>query len=168
MLVLTHRGLDPDLGADFPSESSFEAFTNHLSRGYGIEFDPCPVANGIVVSHDKTLGRLTKGADERQLATMTQEEVIQVPLPSGRLCTLDELLEEIAKAPAQVNALHLKGDRQTPEFLEALILCLKRHPSAIPKLMVFDVRRETAEYLRKSLPELALAPSVAHDYDIQR
>ena len=64
--------------------------------------------------------------------------------------------------------MHLKGERQHASMLESLIQVLRRHPGAIPKMFVFDVKEDTAVTFKKVMPELALAPSVGHEYDIQR
>jgi len=57
--ILTHRGLEPSKPDFFP-ESSIEAFINQLHRGFGIEFDPNFVKDGIVINHDSNLKRITK------------------------------------------------------------------------------------------------------------
>ena len=57
-IIITHRGLEPSNPSFWP-ESSYEAFEDQLKRGFGIEFDPNFCKDGIVVSHDSTLKRIT-------------------------------------------------------------------------------------------------------------
>lgn len=61
MQIITHRGLEPR-NPKFPFlESTKEAFFDHLSRGYGIEFDPNFTNDGVCfVFHDGTLKRATE------------------------------------------------------------------------------------------------------------
>lgn len=58
--IITHRGLElfnPDFSF---GESTYEAFKDHLARGFGgMEFDPNPTKDGIIVLHDPTLKRAT-------------------------------------------------------------------------------------------------------------
>ena len=49
--VITHRGLEPQRKANY-SESSLEAFEDHIKRGYAVEFDPNFTLDGIIVHHD--------------------------------------------------------------------------------------------------------------------
>ena len=165
--IITHRGLEPSK-PDFFSESSFEAFQNHFSRGFSIEFDPNPTKDGIIVMHDASLKRLTEGRDERNVADLTTEELLQIPLANGRIPTFDEVMDLIRKSDSTVNALHMKARFQTPETLEIIMGALGKHKDIFPQLLVFDVKPETAKVLKGKFPTLRLAPSVAHPYDIDR
>jgi len=151
-------------------ESTLEAFEDQLRRGYGLEFDPNPCADGWAVWHDGSMKRLTGGSDSRCILDVPLAAVAGARFGRGRVGTLDEVLTLIAQhgtadAPS---AMHLKGERQSAAMRSSLIEVLRRHPAAVPKIFVFDVREETAVALKKDLPELALAPSVAHSYDVQR
>ena len=68
--IITHRGLEPDKPNFFP-ESSLEAFSDHLSRGFGIEFDPNWTRDNIVVWHDELLKRASGESDTRKLKNIT-------------------------------------------------------------------------------------------------
>lgn len=166
--VITHRGLEPSKhGA--PSESSYEAFANQLKRGFGgIEFDPNPTKDGIVIMHDATLKRPTQGRDERTIADLTTEEILQISLTNGRIPTFDEVMELIRNSDSTVSALHLKARFQTPETLERIMAALAKHSDIFSKFIVFDVKPETARVLKREFHTLRLAPSVAHPYDILR
>lgn len=165
--IITHRGLEPS-NPNFYSESSFEAFQNHLHRGFNIEFDPNPTKDGIIVMHDATLKRPTGGKDERPVAELTTEEILQIPLANGRIPTFDEIIDLIRKSDSTANALHLKARFQTSETLERIMEALSKHSDIFNKLLVFDVKPETTKVLKKEFPALRLTPSVAHPYDIFR
>lgn len=165
--IITHRGLEPS-NSNFYSESSFEAFQNHLARGFNIEFDPNPTKDGIIVMHDATLKRPTGGKDERLVTELTTEEILQIPLANGRIPTFDEVMDLIRKSDSTVNALHLKARFQTSETLERIMEALSKHSDIFGKLLIFDVKPETAKVLKGKFSTLRLAPSVAHPYDIFR
>lgn len=165
--IITHRGLEPSK-PNFYSESSYEAFKDHLARGFNIEFDPNPTKDGIIVMHDANLKRPTGAKDERAVADLTTEEILQIPLANGRIPTFDEVMDLIRKSDSTVNALHLKARFQTPETLERIMEALAKHTDILSKLLIFDVKPETAKVLKGQFPTLRLAPSVAHPYDIAR
>lgn len=166
--VITHRGLEPTK-INFFSESSYEAFKDQLSRGFaGIEFDPNPTRDGIIVFHDTNLTRITSGKDNRNIAELMTTEATSIPLPNGRIPRFDEVMNIIRNSDSTTNALHLKARFQNPEPLERLINALKKYEDILEKLIVFDVKEETAKKLKGIYPHLRLAPSVAHPYDIAR
>lgn len=165
--IITHRGLEPS-NPNFYSESSFEAFQDHLIRGFNIEFDPNPTKDGIIVLHDATLERPTRGRDKRPVAELTTEEITQISLLNGRIPTFDEVMDLIRESSSAANALHLKARFQTPETFKRIIEALAKHEDIFPKFLVFDVKPETARVLKREFPTLRLAPSVAHLWDITR
>ncbi len=165
--VITHRGLEPNKPGFYP-ESSFEAFQNHLQRGFGIEFDPNFTKDGIVVTHDTTLERLTKGRDTRPVTELTTEEIAKIPLKNGRIPTFDEVMDLIRNSDSMVSALHLKARFQIPETLARIMEALSKHTDIFDKILIFDVKPDTARKIKKEFPKLRLAPSVAHPHDIAR
>lgn len=169
-IILTHRGLDPST-TDFYPESSYEAFADQLSRGFGIEFDPNFCKDGIVVSHDATLKRITNGRDERAFSEVPIAELQTIRYGSakkGRIPTFKEVLELIRKSPSIMNAMHLKGKYQIQPHIDLLMEHLRRYQDIIPRILIFDVKPETVRYLKSIDNTLHLAPSVAHPYDIKR
>ena len=144
LTILTHRGLEPSK-PDFYPESSYEAFKDQLKRGFGIEFDPNFTKKEILVWHDATFKRA-----------------------KGKIPTLDEVLDLIRKSQSNLNALHFKGKYQNPKDIPALIKILRKNADILPKLLIFDVKPETAKALLEKFPNLALAPSVAHQFDVTR
>ena len=143
--IITHRGLEPSK-KDFYPESSFEAFQDQLKRGFGIEFDPNFTKDGIVVWHDATFERFS----------------------GKRLPTFDEVMDLIRKSSSKINALHFKGKYQNPEDTKLLIERLKKNFDVLPKILIFDVKPETAAILLEAFPDLQLSPSVAHQHDVYR
>lgn len=157
MSIITHRGLDPSI-LNFPPESSFAAFQNHLNRGYGIEFDLNFVRDGIIIAHDS-----------QESEDLSVDDIGSVKLKNGnRLCLLGELLEMIDKSEAFINAMHLKGKFQEINYIDRLLGALNKHQSVLNRILLFDLKPAAAEYLKSHQPKLILAPSVAHSYDITR
>lgn len=166
--VITHRGLEPSK-PNFFSESSFEAFQDQLKRDFGgIEFDPNPTKDGIIVMHDATLERPTQGREKRPVAELSTAEIITIPLVNGKIPTFQEVMDLIKNSTGTVSALHLKARFQTPETLEIIIEALDGYRDIFSKFIVFDVKADTAKVLKSKFPNLRLAPSVAHPYDIKR
>lgn len=167
--IITHRGLEPS-NASFFSESSFEAFQDHLNRGYGIEFDPnFTKDNQIIVSHDSDLKRVTSGKNESNFSDITAKEALDIRFEKGgRLCLLGELMSMICKSSETISAMHLKGKFQSKRHLDILIEALRPFKKCFNQFIIFDIIPDTARYLKNALPELILAPSVAHPFDIER
>ena len=154
--IITHRGLEPS-NPNFYSESSYEAFQNHLEREFNIEFDPNPTKDGIIIMHDANLKRPTQGRDERNVADLTTEEILQIPLANGRIPTFDEVMELIRKSNSTVSALHLKARLQTPEMLGRISEALAKYSDIFHKFLIFDVKPEIAKTLKAKFPALRLS-----------
>ena len=168
--ILTHRGLEPSQPNFYP-ESSYEAFEDQLKRGFGIEFDPNFCKDGIVVSHDSTLKRITDGKDERAFSDVSIKELKSLRYgkeKQGRIPTLYEVLDLIRKSPSSLHAMHLKGKYQTLQTLNLLISHLEKYPDILNKLIIFDIKLDSAQHLKSCIPILQVAPSVAHHFDIKR
>lgn len=168
--VFTHRGLEPSHPNYYP-ESSYEAFADQLGRGFGIEFDPNFVKDGIVVSHDSNLKRITEGNDTRDFHDVTVTEITQVIYGNqkkGRIPTIDEVFSLIQESASPMNALHLKGKFQDRNYLDQLITKLNDYSDLFDRILIFDAKPKTARYLKHAIPQLHIAPSVGHPYDIQR
>jgi len=171
--VITHRGLDPDRQDSpngFPTESSKEAFQEHLNYGFGLEFDVNFTKDSqVVIFHDAGLKRISGGESESLFVDLTAEEVRQLVLgQNNHFCFLQELLPWLRQNPVAISALHLKGKFQSSKYLDILVDFLSAFSDVFDRLIIFDVKIETAKYLKERLPRLSLAPSVAHDYDIER
>jgi len=169
--IFTHRGLEPSR-PDFWPESSYEAFQDHLARGYGIEFDPNFCYDGIVVSHDASLKRITEGRDERNFSDVSVEELASLrygpnPEKQGRIPTLDEVLGMISSNSSALSAMHFKAKYQGISNMRVLISYIEKH-KLLDRLVIFDVKPEIAHFMKLTNNRLMLAPSVAHPYDIKR
>lgn len=166
--IISHRGLEPEQQNYF-TESSFEAFRDQASRGFGLEFDVNFTADdGIIIFHDASLERITQGLDMREFTELTTTEVINLDLAGSHLCTLADVLALISKSIESFGALHLKARNQENKYLDLLLKEMKSFPDVLDRIIIFDVKPETARYLKNALPDLHLAPSVAHSYDIER
>lgn len=168
-LIFTHRGLEPS-NQNFHTESSLEAFKDHLGRGFGIEFDLNFAKDGAIIFHDSNLRRITEGKNNRDFKDLTISEIKDLALGvnKNKIATFDEVLSLIQNNKSGKNALHLKGKYQEKAYLDILIDYLKKYPLAAEKILIFDMKPETAKYLKYNLPNIQLAPSVAHDFDIKR
>ncbi len=147
--IITHRGLDLSKNNYFV-ESSLEAFTDQLDRGFGLEFDlQFTKDNSIVIIHDI-------------------DKIPVMEFSGCHLTTFANLLRLVEKKQAAglVSAIHLKHGSQEKQYLDAILDHLKNADAG--KFIIFDVKLETARYLKEKNPRLKLAPSVAHPYDIKR
>jgi len=168
MIILTHRGLEASKEKFF-TESSYEAFANHLQRGFGVEFDiNFTKDKRIIIFHDNDLERITGGKDKRLFQQMMFSEVKEIRIRGNRIADFDELMNLIIKNKSSFNSLHLKGKFQKKEYLDILLGFLFQYRNYLERLLIFDVKVETARYLKRKIPQLILAPSVAHPYDIER
>lgn len=166
MIILTHRGLEPSR-KELYSESSYEAFRDHLQRGFGIEFDVNFTQDDqLIVIHDKDATRITQGKDKRPFNKIPVSEL--PPLANGNIPLFEQIMELIRKYQTPINALHLKGVYQKQSHLDLLLKQLTQYTDILPNLFIFDVKPEIAKQLKKSSPELFLAPSVVHPYDFLR
>ncbi len=167
--IITHRGLEPSK-KDFYPESSYESFKDQLKRGFGVEFDINFVKDGIIIFHDSNLSRITKNKDNRYFQEMKLSEIkkIKYGKKEGHIPSFEEMVELIRERNSYTNAIHLKGKYQSEAYLDILILKLMENKNIHKKLIIFDVLPKTAEILKLNFPNLRLAPSVAHSYDIKR
>ncbi|MEK6848224.1 MAG: glycerophosphodiester phosphodiesterase family protein, partial [Nanoarchaeota archaeon] len=148
--ILTHRGLEPS-NSEFWPESSFEAFQSHIERGFSIEFDPNFCKDEIVVSHDSTLKRITEGKDERNFSELSINELKFITYgkeKQGRIPSLSEIFDLIRESKASSHALHLKGKYQEKEKIDLLLNVLAMYADTLNKLILFDIKPETAKYIK--------------------
>ncbi len=168
MKVVTHRGLNASKENYF-EESSIEAFSDQLNNGYGLEFDlQITKDQKIIVAHDHSLKRMSRGVDTRKICDVNSDEVLGMDFNGCHLASLDALIELINKKQASgaISAIHVKHGIQNKKDLDILLGYLKKDGNK--KFMLFDIKIETAKYLKEKNPNLNLAPSIAHSYDIKR
>jgi glycerophosphoryl diester phosphodiesterase len=172
--IITHRGLQPSR-ENHPFEQSLEALRYQSDQGWGLEFDPnftkdSSVGKGIIIMHDTSLNRVTGGKDMRLVGNVPFVELTKLKLPGGfSVPSLDKVLELIESQSKVISAMHLKGIFQDEtDNIDLILTHLKKHPDVVDRMMIFDVKPESARYLLEKNPALILAPSVAHEYDIER
>ena len=163
-IIFTHRGLEPSNPNAFP-ESSYEQFEHHIKRGFGIEFDLAFTKDGIVISHDSSLNRITGRQDQRKISELHNKEISKI---NSSIPFLSKLLSLIARSSVALHAIHFKGEYQNKENIERFLSELEKYPNTIPKLIVFDLKPEFAKLIKERIPEINLAASIAHSYDIER
>ena len=171
--ILTHRGIDIPLGtpsSEVCGESTWESFSSQVRSGFGLEFDIQPTKDGgFAISHDADLSRITRGHTTQKLSEISTKDIARIQASGGRLCDLDELLDLLANEATAISALHLKHQCQTPLILDLLSSRLQPFMSHLEdKLMVFDARPEAAARLKERIPDLSMAASVSHPYDVAR
>ncbi len=168
--ILTHRGLDPSRPGYF-GESSLEAFRDQLARGYGLEFDIQFTQDEVMIAvHDATLKRITAGRDKRKFNEVRAEEILGMEFDNSHFTTLPQLLTLIARtqSPEALSALHFKATWQEPRLLSPLLHEIKKSAITRDQFIIFDVKPDTAKFIKEKMPELVLAASVSHPYDIER
>lgn len=164
---MTHRGLEPENPAFRHGESSREAFKDHLLRGFGIEFDAVFTSDlEPFIWHDGDISRLSAKHDIRKFEDILAEEVHAIAPDLMTLYDILTLLRTVS-SPA-LKALHLKGHQQSERKLAVLADTLGRFEELHENLLIFDLTIDAASYLKKKLPHVHLAPSVAHPFDIER
>jgi glycerophosphoryl diester phosphodiesterase len=171
--ILTHRGIDIPLGtlpSHITGESSWEAFSAQVGAGFGLEFDIQPLRDGgFAVSHDSHLGRVSQGKLNIPLSKISRKSLYQMKLLGGRLCDLHELLSLLVEHSKGLSALHLKHNCQSNEVLALLVSHLQPYlDMLVGRLILFDVVPSAAIRLKSALPNIEIAASVAHPFDIQR
>lgn len=168
MIVFTHRGIEPSRNKNF-MESSIEAFEDHLKRGFGIEFDLNFAKDGIIAFHDLSLRRVTNERDIRDIRSITVREIKQIIIgQDNRIPSLDEVLELIEKYAPKLCAIHFKGKFQNKDNMDNFIKIIQKYRSIIPRILVFDLKPESALYLKKHEPELMTIASVSKKEDIEK
>ncbi|CAN5227697.1 hypothetical protein BH09PAT2_BH09PAT2_10680 [soil metagenome] len=170
MQILTHRGLDPDI-PKFPSESSVEAFQQHIKRGYGLECDLNFTADDqIAIHHDSTIARLTNQQDSRPIREMSFKELQHIFTKNTHhtLCTIEDIATLIGQSRATIHAFHFKGLLQQGKNIDILIAEFKKYSKLFDRMLLFDLLPDIASYIKRELQTIHLAPSVAHPYDKQR
>lgn len=164
--ILTHRGIE--YKNEYFSESTLEAFLDQLERGFGLEVDLNFTKDGIVFCHDADLKRMTRGKDSRNLKSLSTDEACSVKLPKGRFGTFTEVMQALKKHPNQMIALHLKGNFQQTDCCDIFIKHMQEFQDLAEQVLVFDLSIGAAKYIKSKMPQLQLAASVSHPYDIER
>ena len=172
MQLISHRWLDP-LNKDFQyTESSKEAFENLLERWFWLEFD-VNISKDLIpfVFHDDWLNRISEWKDNKKFSDMEWADIENYELPNGcHFTSFDNLLELIEKKQKAwlQSALHLKSKFQSKDLLDILVKYIWKYPNITQKIFIFDVKIDTAKYLKNKIPNIQLFFSVSHKYDKER
>lgn len=173
-ILLTHRGIDLDLGAPRDSqgtEGTLQKFEQQIRSGFGIEFDIRPMSDGeFAIGHDESMTRISGGEINTSFSSLNTNSLMSISFGDGeRLASLSEILNLIISESNSISALHLKGACQNAYYLHQLIEILQPVSEDLEeKLIIFDATISTAEFLKTKMPTLKLAASVSHEYDIER
>jgi glycerophosphoryl diester phosphodiesterase len=168
MRILSHRGIDLERETVCP-ENSLAAFRWCAEKGLGLELDLQLTADHVlIVAHDATLERWSEGTVKRAWATFKDSDLLRLEAAFSPLARFTQVLTLAHDFPNLHLAIHVKGTNQTSQFMLKLVEVLKEHASLFPRILLFDLKRETVLGLKQALPGIGLAASVADDYDIVR
>lgn len=171
MQIITHRWLEP-LNIKFNFiESSKEAFINHLERWYWLEFD-INFSKDMVpfIFHDRGLERITNWKDKRNFNEINIEEILSYNLSWNSFISFEELIKNISRYRKiwEYSALHLKAKFQEKKYIDVMIDILNKYENIENKIFIFDVKIETAKYIKLKYKNIKLFPSISHIYDKER
>jgi glycerophosphoryl diester phosphodiesterase len=111
LLVVGHRG---GRGEGWPPENTLAAFAQ--ARGQGaraIELDVRTGAGGqVVVFHDESLTRMTRGRDARRVSDVREEDLLRIDLGQG--ATIPLLAEVLAWARSADVAVNVEMKHDVP------------------------------------------------------
>lgn len=111
---IAHRGLH-NAGAGIV-ENTPEAFAAAIAKGYGIECDLRPAANGVpIVFHDDTLDRLIHDSGPVSLLTAADLTRVRFRDADTRILSFAELLELVGGRAALL--VEVKGEWDPPDMV---------------------------------------------------
>ncbi|MCC6901385.1 MAG: glycerophosphodiester phosphodiesterase [Polyangiaceae bacterium] len=151
-LVLGHRGARREA-----PENTLPAFERATARGAaGVELDVRLDGSGrVIVLHDRTLERVTRGADARDVETMRADELDQVALDGdARVPTLEQVLEW-AVAGDHVLNVELKRDvSERRALVWRVAKLLRAQPAARDRVLLSSFDPLFVRALAWLLPEV--------------
>ena len=170
MQILSHRWLEPSNPNFEFSESSFEAFENHLQRWYWLEFDINFSRDWVCfIFHDESLARISQGKDTKKFSELSYNEIKKLWLWDNSFITFEQLIALVKKYRKawEYSALHLKYPFHNQKTVDFLVAMFKKY-SLYEYIFIFDVSIHIAKKIKSKNNKIRLFPSVAHDYDIKR
>jgi len=171
MQIITHRGLEP-LNKNFKYiESSKEAFINHLQKWFWLEFDINFSKDMIpFIFHDWNLSRITNWKDIRNFNELTINEILNYNLDWNSFIAFEELIKNINyyRKAWEYSALHLKSKFQEKKYIDIILKVFNKFENIESKIFIFDIKINTAQYIKFKNNKIKLLPSVSHKYDIKR
>lgn len=166
MLILSHRGYK--LGQNCV-ESSFEAIEYHFKNGRGIEIDlNFSKDKKIFFFHDSGLKRITNNNNQSLFKDLTIKEINNINICNNHFCDWDKFIFLVEKYNPPMVAIHYKGVYQNIENTKILIKNLKKKQNLLKKILIFDLKITTGKKIKREIPKINLALSIAHSYDIKR
>ncbi|MFZ1812987.1 MAG: glycerophosphodiester phosphodiesterase family protein [Rhizobiaceae bacterium] len=155
---IAHRGLHDKANGIY--ENTLSAARRAAERGFGIEVDLHPAADGtVMVFHDDTLERLTAEKGDMRARTASELGRISIGGSADRVPTLRQLLELVdGRVPL---VLELKGRKDGDAgFVEAVAAELATYRGQVG-VMSFD--HWLVEDARRLMPDLAVGLTAEGD-----
>ena len=153
--ILGHRGARVRA-----PENTLAAFQLAVDEGAdGVELDVRLSGDcEVVVLHDRTLERVTEGADTRDVEQVSRGDLDSVRLPDGgRIPRLSAVLDWAAQAGTRVN-IEIKEDVTRRDLLVRRVAALARKvPDAPERLLLSSLHPGVLAQLALRAPEVALA-----------
>lgn len=166
MIILSHRGFK------LPNktiESSLQSIRHHLKNKNGVEIDiNFSKDKKIFFFHDSNLKRITNNKDVRYFKDIKLVNILDLKINNNTFCTWEQLIKLIEKYNPKLIALHFKGELQSEKNIKKLIKNIQNNPKIIQKILIFDLKIKTAKTIKKEIPTINLALSIAHPFDIKR
>jgi glycerophosphoryl diester phosphodiesterase len=154
-LVLGHRG-----ARHAAPENTHAAFELALREGAaGIELDVRLVKSGeVVVLHDPTLSRVTKGADRRAVEQLSWAETRKADIGQGERVPLLKDVLDWAETHQQLVNVEVKSDvRRRRDLLRSVIELLTVHPYAARGVLLSSFDPRFIWRLSRALPSIPSA-----------
>lgn len=167
MHILAHRGITE---RTLHYESTFGAFQDACTAGFGIEADINISSDGVVfIFHDTDTKRLSPSGEVRRFSDL-QFHVIQrmFHARNEQACQLHDALSILNHAKGSYGAIHIKSMFQTKTVLRSILKELDKFSQLRKRLLFFDLTVDSATYMKSQNPFLQLSCSVAHEFDIER
>ncbi|MBN2195935.1 MAG: glycerophosphodiester phosphodiesterase [Polyangiaceae bacterium] len=154
-LILGHRG-----ARQRAPENTLAAFDLALDEGAaGVELDVrLDGSQEVVVLHDRTLRRVTRELDPRDVETLTSAELATIDVGGNqRVPRLSEVLAWAARRGARVN-IELKHDVSHPARLVARVAALlRREPDAGYRCLLSSFHPGIVHQLARLIPAVPTA-----------
>lgn len=171
--IITHRGINIDVNNrefSFSLESNPNTFLEQLKLGFSLEIDIQILKDdNFIISHDTNLSRITNNIYFNDYSDLTMNDLVSKNLIGNKVCTLNFILDAILNYENQKIFIHFKKKLQTKKALIKFSNLISRYPNyLINKIILFDLIPSSAKFLRDIFPNISMAPSISHQYDIER
>jgi len=145
------------------------AFRWCAEMGFGLELDLQLTADQVlIVTHDATLERWSQGKVKHPWSKVKNSALVPLEAAFSPIARFAQVLTLAHEFPNLQLAIHVKGPNQTSQFMLKLVEALKENSALLPRILIFDLKKESVPGLKQVLPGVGLAASVADDYDVAR